>query len=219
VSEIPRTAAIMDDQVSMALGRVHGRLRRRRNRLRGAGAAALACVALLGVGIATRPQGPEADARFGIDAMEPGGSQADGVTPEQSATCGHALAPAGVFGLELAIQEPVEWRALEAPFGALQQVVVVARNVGSRSLTISTPAGVVGLGEDGFVDTEVATPVLMPTTVTLEPSELPAGLPSQSCAGDLLEGGTYTIAPVVVLEGTGRSPVAVRGSALTVRHG
>jgi hypothetical protein len=221
VSEIPRTATVMDDQVSLALARVHGRLRRRRNRLRGAGAAALACVALLGVGFATRPQGPEADARFGIDAVEPGGPQTGAVAPEQSGTCGHALAPAGVFGLELAIQEPVEWPVREAPFGALQQVVVEARNAGTRSLTISIPAGVVGLSDDAFVDTEEAAPALMPSTVTLEPSEvveLPAALPSRSCSGDILDGGTYTVVPVVAVEDAGPSPVAVRGSALTVQH-
>ncbi|WCO66316.1 hypothetical protein PO878_17590 [Iamia majanohamensis] len=126
-----------------------------------------------------------------------------------------------MFGLELAIQEPVEWRTLEAPFGALQQVVVVARNVGSRSLTISNPAGVVGLSDDAFVDTEMATPVLMPSTVTLEPSEvveLSAALPPRSCSGEILDGGTYTVVPVVAVEDAGGSPVAVRGSLLTVEH-
>lgn len=220
MNDIAQTSIVPDDQVSSALSRVHGRLRRRRNGARGAGAAALACVALLGVGLATRHQGPEADARFGIDAMQPGGPQTGAVAPEQIGTCGGALGPAGVFGLELAIQEPVEWPSLESPFGAPRQVVVVARNTGRRSLTISTPAGVVGL-DDGFVDTEPAAPVLMPGTVTLEPSEvveLPAALPSRSCSGDILDGGTYTVVPVVTVEDAGRSPVAVRGSALTVQH-
>lgn len=222
MSETPRTATVMDDQVSLALARVHGRLRRRRNRLRGASAAALACVALLGVGVATRPQGPEADARFGIDAMESGGPPTGASTTEQGGTCGHALAPAAVFGLELAIQEPVEWPALEAPFGALQQVVVVARNAGTRSLTISIPAGVVGLSDDDFVDSESSLPVGMPGTVTLGPSEvleLPAGLPYRSCTGDELDNGAYSIAPIVVLWDDRQSPVAVRGSSLSAHHG
>jgi hypothetical protein len=126
-----------------------------------------------------------------------------------------------LFGLDLAIREPVEWPPLEVPFGPRQQVVVVVRNTGSRSLTISSSAVVVGLDDDGLVDAEPGAPVLMPATVTLEPSEvveLPAALPSRACAGDLLDGGTYTIVPVVSVEDARRSPVALRGSALTVQH-
>jgi hypothetical protein len=221
VSEIPPAATVMDDQVSLALARVHGRLRRRRNRLRGAGAVALACVALLGVGVANRPQGPEADARFGIDAMEPGGPATDSAVPDQDGICGRILPSAEGVGLELTIQEPVEWPVLGANLGAPQQVTVIARNAGTRSLTISSPAGVVGLSDDVLVDTELAAPVLMATTVTLEPTqvvELPAGLPYRSCDGEALDDGTYTIAPIVLVWDDRHPPVAVRGSSLAVQH-
>lgn len=219
--DISGTAAVPDDQVSLALTRVHGRLRRRRNRLRGVGAAAMTCLALLGVGVATQGQEQEAEVPTGIDAMAPGGPTAGGSMPDDSGICGHLLPPSEVFGLELTIQGPVEWPAPGGHLGVPSPVVVEARNTGSSSLTLQSAVSVVGLGDDALVETEPAAAVAMPAAATLESSdavELPAALPYRTCTGEVLADGTYTIAPVVALRDDRQQLVLVRGTSLSARH-
>lgn len=217
MSHVPETLTVPDEQVSLALARVHGRIRRRRTVFRSAGAAALACVAFLGVGVATQQQAARTPQEG--DAYAPGGWLPTEPAPEPNGACGQVLAAASASDLELAIQGPVEWPVLRDHFGPPQEVIVSARNTGTSPVTLMFPGRVVGLGEEEVVVAEAAAPVLMPTAVTLAPSdvvELPAALPVRSCTGDDLGAGTHTIAPVVALEGEGHELVAVRGPAVTV---
>lgn len=219
MSDLNPTSSVREDQLSRALSRVHGRLRRRRNRLRGGGAAALACLALLGTGVATQNGGSEADAPMAMTGPEQGIQQGDAGLIS-GAICGRAPAAAEAFGLELAIDGPVAWPTSSIHFGAAPWITVVAHNLGTRSLTITVPAGVVGLTDEALVDSEVSAPVMMPTTLTLEPSEsveLPARLPNRSCTGDALDGGSFTLIPIVAVE-LGDSRLVVGGSPLTVRR-
>jgi hypothetical protein len=181
----------------------------------------MTCVALLGGGVAIQGGGHDVEDPAGIDAMAPGAPTEGPSVPEQDGICGQALPSANAFGLELTIQEPVEWPALEAHVGVLPQVVVEARNTGTSSLTVSSPAGVVGLGNDAIVVTEAAAAVAMPAAAMLDPSEsveLPAALPYRTCTGEVLADGTYTIAPVVALEVHRQQLVLVQGTSLSVRH-
>lgn len=213
---------VPDEQVALALGRVHARLRRRRNRLRGAGLSALAFVVVLGAGVVNQGRGPEPEAPMGMVGLDAAAAPTESSTSTTGARCGQALGSAEELGLDLTIRGSVQWEAPSILPGATSQVSVVARNVGTSALTVTFPAAVVGLADDALVATESGTPTALPTTLTLEPSEVveaPASLPSQSCTGDALDSGLYTLVPVVELEIGGRSPLAVRGVPLAVRHG
>lgn len=220
MSDLSPTTSASDEQVSLALSRVHGRLRRRRNGLRGAGAATLASVLLIVMGMTAQDQAPEVGTTYGMTGEEGGGLQPDQPASAGTAICGHALAPAQLLGLELTIQGPVEWPDLPVVPGVTRQVSVVARNVGTKKLTISLPPGVVGLSDGGQVDTEPAWPVMMPTTLTLDPSEaveVPSGLPNRSCTGDAVGAGRHALVPIVTVEDAGHRRV-VRGSSLVVHR-
>jgi hypothetical protein len=211
-------SSISDDQVGAALAQVHGRLRRRRNRLRGAGLSAVVLVVFIGAGAVTQGDAPETEAP--VDMVSPDAAlPTETSSPSRWATCGVGLVPASQVDLELAIQSPVEWTA-PTPLGA-SQVIVEARNVGTRSLTIWVPAGTAGLDPDAVVKTETAQPPEVPTTITLAPSELvelPASLPTYTCAGEVLDRGRHTIAPIVAVEDDHGSIVLVRGTATVARH-
>jgi hypothetical protein len=213
------TSAVPDDQMSRALARVHRRIRRRRNTLRGAGAAVMACVVLAGMGVAAQSDGSAP--RVGIDAMEGGGSSGEVAPPEEEGICGHALADAEMVELDLTIQGSVEWPAELPGLGVSSRVSVEARNRSSRPLEIWLPVRLVGVTDEGFVDTEPSTPDALPTLVTLEPSEtieLTAALPEKACSGDLLQKGSYTLAPIVQTEDLGERKVVVRGAPTEAVH-
>lgn len=208
------TPFVPDDQVAMALGRVHGHIRRRRRRIRTGASAVVALGLVVGLGLATQdPKNTRPEAPMSIG---------DGAAPTNTpwTSCGPSPVSSEGFDLELTIDGPDEWSA--GMTGASAYVVVVAANLGSDPLTISFPGGVgiIGIAGDEVV-TEPSGSVLMSSTRTLEPGEvveLPGWFPVRACSGDTLGEGTRTLAPIVTIERDGDPPVVVRGAALSVAY-
>lgn len=212
MSIVSTSSPVPERQVSAALDRVHGRLRRRRRRLVSAGAGSFAAVLVVGLALSLSGPVPESDDTYGMagpDAIEPG---AGPVVTSPGDSCGRIPAHDGLAGVELTIEGRTEWSAAWTALGPMRPVRVTVRNLGDDPLTVWSPS-VVGVADGSFIATEPGPPSLLPTTWTIEPTEtiqLPASLPDRSCSGVRLGPGRYEFVPLIGV---------VRGDRLAVVSG